>query len=108
MPVVSTERSALAFRTQLAISIQQRAILYGGCSSMVRAPDCGSGGCGFKSRHPPHNPTSLSRSCRRRLKPSERSDRGRQLLDKTGRSGEELEIARVEPFEAYRQAGDAA
>lgn len=26
----------------------------GGCSSMVRALDCGSRGCGFESHHPPH------------------------------------------------------
>ena len=28
--------------------------LHGGCSSRVRAPVCGTGGCGFNSRHPPH------------------------------------------------------
>lgn len=27
---------------------------YGGCSSVGRAPDCGSGRRGFKSLHPPH------------------------------------------------------
>ena len=27
---------------------------YGGRSSTVRAPDCGSGGCGFESHRPPH------------------------------------------------------
>src|SRR3972149_4091476 len=28
---------------------------YGGCSSIGRAPHCGCGGCGFKSRHPPQD-----------------------------------------------------
>ena len=27
---------------------------YGGCSSIGRAPDCGSGRCGFESHYPPH------------------------------------------------------
>ena len=29
-------------------------VLRGGCSSVGRAPDCGSGGRGFNPRHPPH------------------------------------------------------
>ena len=29
-------------------------IEYGGCSSIGRAPDCGSGRCGFESHYPPH------------------------------------------------------
>ena len=41
---------------------------HGGCSSMVRAPVCGTGGCGFESRHPPQLTTSIqSTSLRRRL-----------------------------------------
>ena len=31
----------------------------GGCSSMVRAPVCGTGGCGFESRHPPQTQNPL-------------------------------------------------
>ena len=52
----------------------------GGCSSMVRALDCGSRGCGFESHHPPHsffggdrghlsvtaNPCSISKARARR------------------------------------------
>lgn len=29
---------------------------HGGYSSMVRAPVCGTGGCGFNPRYPPHSP----------------------------------------------------
>src|SRR5215204_6177129 len=45
----------------------------GGCSSVGRAPACGAGGRGFKSRHPPHKdlrtsgPEVLSCHCVRRL-----------------------------------------
>src|SRR2546423_1107567 len=56
------------------------ASLYGGCSSTGRAPDCGSGRCGFDSHHPPQLTSNTlsgyeiregqlgSRGCRHRLR----------------------------------------
>jgi hypothetical protein len=32
-------------------------------AQVVRAPDCGSGGCGFKSRQPPSNCRVLGTGC---------------------------------------------
>ena len=37
-------------------------VICGGCSSIGRAPDCGSGRCGFESHHPPQT-TVGDRGC---------------------------------------------
>ena len=43
---------------------------YGGCSSVGRAPDCGSGCRGYKSHHPPHLRAFAKATALRRGKPT--------------------------------------
>ena len=49
-PTLLSSRSGV--RVPPGVPLQQTE--YGGCSSIGRAPDCGSGRCGFESHYPPH------------------------------------------------------
>ena len=56
-------RASSNLATPANIALTGNILLYGGYSSVGRAPDCGSGCRGFKSLYPPHSKAQVLATC---------------------------------------------